>query len=115
MGDHIKAVIGLGGVAKALHRLFTLLIDGHFPAWSHPFVCASRLIALGDKMRPICMSEWLMRTASKLCERTVPATTTTEFFFTEGKRYKVLQFGTAIKGGAEAAVSLANTLIHEEG
>ena len=115
MGDHIKAVIGLSGVARALHRLFTLLINGQFPDWSHPFVCASRLIALGDKMRPICMSEWLMRTASKLCERTVPTTTTTNFFFTEGRRYKVLQFGTSVKGGAEAAVSLAKTLVHEEG
>ena len=115
MGDHIKAVLGLSGVARALHRVFSLLINGRFPAWSHPFVCASRLIALGEKMRPICMSEWLMRTASKLCERTVPSLLTTEFFFKQGKRYKVLQFGTAVKGGAEAAVSLAKTLVHEKG
>lgn len=115
MGDHIKAVLGLCGVLPQLHRLFTLLIDGQFPAWAQPYVCMQNVLALGDKRRPVCMSEWLMRTASKLTEHTVSTEHTKDYFLTQGDRYQVLQFGTDIRGGAEAVISLASHLVHEKG
>ena len=71
MGDHIKAVLHMEGVAGALLSLFTLLIDGEFPVWTHPYLCTQRLLALGVKCRPVCVGEWTMRTASKMAEAMV--------------------------------------------
>jgi len=114
-GDHIKAVLNFPGVVNALHRLFTLLIDGKFPSWSHPYVCTQRLLSLGEKERPVCIGEWLMCTASKLVEKTVPHSETEDFFLHSGEGYKVLQFGNRIRGGAEAAVFLVEGLVGKEG
>ena len=114
-GDHIKEVLNFPGVVKALHRLLTLLIDGKFPSWSHPYICTQRLLSLGEKERPVCIGEWLMCTASKLVEKTVPHSETENFFLHSGEGYKVLQFGNRIRGGAEAAVFLVEGLVGKEG
>ena len=114
-GEHFKCIIEVPGVVEALFRVFKLLIDGAFPAWSHPYICNQNLLALGEKERPVCIGGWLMRTASKLCDRTVDASESQEFFLHTGDGYKVLQFGTSIRGGAEAAHMLVDLRVHEEG
>ena len=71
MGDHVRDVLHYPRVQTALLKLFTLLINGEFPSWTHPYLCTQRDFALGDKARPVCVGEWTTRTASKLCESRV--------------------------------------------
>ena len=113
-GDHIKEVFHFPGVRKELHRMFLLLINGEFPLWMHPYICSQSLIALGEKERPVCIAEWTMRTASQLCEAKVSQEDTKDFFLHqgehEGTKFRVLQFGNAVKGGIEAALLEAEGL-----
>jgi hypothetical protein len=115
MGDHVRDILHYPRVQSALLRLFTLLIDGEFPLWTHPYICTQRVFALGEKARPVCVGEWMARTASKLCESRVGAKDSKDYFLHSGKGFKVLQFGTDVSGGMEAMVLIANTLVHQEG
>jgi len=63
----------------------------------------------------VCIGEWLMCTASKLVEKTVPHSETENFLLHSGEGYKVLQFGNRIRGGAEAAGFLVEGLVEKEG
>jgi hypothetical protein len=114
-GQHIASVIEYPDVASALLRVLTLLIDGAFPSWAHPYICTQRLIALGTKERPVCISEWLMRTASRLTDRVIPAAETTNFFLGQhvDENFKVFQFGNNVSGGAEAAVFMLGKVARE--
>jgi hypothetical protein len=116
-GEHVKDVLEYQGVAPALLRLFTRLIDGDFPAWAHPYICTQRLTSLGVKERPVCVAEWLDSIASKLCEATVTEEADRAFFLEQDTEdeYCVLQFGNSVRGGQEAAFLLVNGLVHEKG
>ena len=113
--QHIKAVIDFPGVGEAFLRLFSLLIDGEFPVWAHPYLCTQRLLALGEKERPVCVGEWAMRTASKLCNQTVSRKEDEDFFLYATDKVRVLQFGNQVSGSQEAAVFRITTLIGERG
>ena len=115
MGEHVRDVLHYPRVQTALLQMFTLLINGNFPQWTHPYVCTQRLFALGDKARPVCVGEWMARTASRLCESRVEAKKSSDYFLHSGKGFKVLQFGTDVRGGMEAMVLIANALVHEVG
>ena len=115
MGDHIRDILHYPRVQAALVRLFTLLINGEFPLWTHPYLCTQRVFALGEKARPVCVGEWLIRTASKLCESRIKEEESKEYFLHSGNGYKVLQFGTHVSGGMEAMLMIADTLVHEKG
>ena len=115
MGEHVRNVLHYPRVQVALLQMFTLLINGDFPQWTHPYVCTQRLFALGDKARPVCVGEWMTRTASKLCESRVGAKKSSDFFLHSGEGYKVLQFATDVPGGMEAMYLIADALVHEGG
>ena len=115
MGDHVRDILKYPRVQAALRWLFTLLINGKFPIWTHPYLCTQRLFALGEKARPVCVGEWLVRTASMLCESRVREKDSKSYFLHSGKGYKVLQFGTQVAGGMEAITTIADALVHEEG
>ena len=115
MGDHVRDVLHYPRVQTALLKLFTLLINGEFPSWTHPYLCTQRVFALGDKARPVCVGEWTTRTASKLCESRVQEQESIDYFLHTGKGYKVLQFGTDISGGMEAMVLIAKALVAQKG
>ena len=110
MGEHVRDVLHYPRVQAALLQMFTLLINGKFPLWTHPYVCTQRLFALGAKARPVCVGEWMTRTASKLCESRVEAKKSSDFFLHSGKGYKVHQFATGVPGGMEAMYLIANAL-----
>ena len=80
MGEHFRDILHHTAVPMALLRLFTLLINGRFPRWTHPYLCTHKLIALGAKARPVCVGEWLVRTASRLAESKVSTQASVEYF-----------------------------------
>ena len=85
------------GVGEAFLRLFSLLIDGEFPAWVHPYLCTQRLLALGEKERPVCVGEWAMRTASTLCSQTVSRKEDEDFFSSCTRQTKSKSFNLVIR------------------
>jgi len=115
MGEHFRDILHDTAVQLALLRLFTLLINGSFPRWTHPYLCAHKLIALGVKARPVCVGEWLVRTASRLAESKVPTQASVDYFLHASEGLHVVQLATDISGGMEAAVLLIDCLLHEPG
>ena len=111
--NHISPLLERADCMTALLRVFKLLIDGRFPAWMHPYVVQQKLIALGEKERPVCMGEWLMRTASSICNKTVDRETDQAFFVQGYKGRYAANFGTGAKGGAEVVTHVLNALLHE--
>ena len=107
-GDHIKPLLDLPDVTRALHRMFTHVIDADLPDWAHPYIAQQVAIALGEKERPICMGEFISRTASAIVNKTVPHTTDTNFFLQVVDGQRVWQLGNAIKGGQEVAIHAIN-------
>jgi hypothetical protein len=98
-GDHIKPLLDLPDVARALHRLFAHVIDADFPDWAHPYISQQVAIALGAKERPICMGEFISRTASAMVNRTVSQDTDRSFFLQMVDGQRVFQLGNSVKGG----------------
>jgi hypothetical protein len=100
---------------EALYRVHKLLIDGLFPVWAHPYIVSQRLFALGEKVRPVCVGEFLMRSASAFVNKTVSPEKDKRFFLRKVKGRYAAQLGTAVKGGAEVLVHLLGTLVHAPG
>jgi hypothetical protein len=112
-GTHIKPLLYNESVMSELLRVLTLLINGEFPSWTHPYLVSQRLIALGEKDRPICIGEWLVRTASTLTARTVTKEAAVEAFFHKDDASNLaLQLGTSVSGGCEVGVHVADALVH---
>ena len=112
-GDHLKPLVSNIEVMGALLRVMTLLIDGKFPRWAHPYLFSRRLLALGAKARPICISEWVVRLAGFLVNRSVGEEQANAFFLHEDEGNVVLSVGAKVKGGAEVMVHAVDSLVHD--
>jgi hypothetical protein len=76
-------------------------------------VVSQKLIALGEKARPVCMGEWLMRTASSIVNKTVDRKTDQSYFVRSVRGRYAANFGTGARGGAEVVAHVLNALLHE--
>ena len=63
-GEHFKPLLTRPDVMTALLRVVTLLIDGAFPRWTQPYLSVHRLLALGEKCRPVGVVEFIVRLAN---------------------------------------------------
>ena len=115
MGEHIRDILHNLDVQMSLLRFFTLLINGRFPKWTHPYLCSHKLFALGGKARPVCVGEWIIRTASKLAESRVPEGQSIDYFLHRSEGLHVVQLATDVPGGAEVAVMMVDCLAHQTG
>ena len=113
-GDHLKPLVSNLEVMEALMRVMTLLINGSFPRWAHPYLFSRRLLALGAKARPICISEWVVRLAGFLVNRTVNEDQANAFFLHEDDGNVVMSVGAKVKGGGEVLVHAIDALAHDE-
>ena len=54
-GDHIKPLLEYPDAVRALHRMFTHVIDARLPDWAQPraFISQQMALALGEKERSI--------------------------------------------------------------
>jgi hypothetical protein len=70
------------------------------------------LLGLGEKVRPVCIGEFLMRIASSLSHKTIDRAKDERFFVRQIKGRYAANFGTGTKGGAEVVVHILNALVH---
>ena len=85
------------------------------PRWAHPYFVTQRLIGLGEKERPVCIGEYVVRSCSAFVNKAVSAQKDREYFMKMVKERYALQLGNAVPGGQEVVVHLLNTLVHEPG
>ena len=91
-----------------------ILIDGLMPRWAHPYFVTQRLIGLGEKERPVCIGEYVVRSCSAFVNKAVSAQKDRVFFMKMVEERYALQLGNAVPG-QEVVVHLLNTLVHEPG
>ena len=113
--QHMSPLLNFPSAMSQLQRLLTLLIDGDFPLWMHPYIVNFKLVVLGEAERPICIGEWLYRCAGMMVLRTILPSDFVDYFLREGDGWRVFQFGTGVPNGIESLVHLSNSLLHHEG
>jgi hypothetical protein len=113
-GDHVRPLLDNSDAMRELQRVVTLLINGRFPGWAHPYFFSMRLIALGVKERPVCIGEWITRLASAIVNRSVSAKDAEDYFLHVGEDGDmVFSLGSSIEGGAEGVVHIVDSLVHD--
>jgi hypothetical protein len=110
--DQMKPILQSGKAMHALSRVVTLIANGQLPPWMHPYLAGFRGISLGEKARPICVGEWLLRLTSICVLSRMDTGDVGEIFLGSGSRKNVFQFGTAIKNGQDSLVHTIDTLMH---
>ena len=110
--DQMQPILQSGKALHALSRVVTLIANGQLPPWMHPYLAGFRGLALGEKARPFCVGEWLLRLTSICVLSRLDTDDVEALFLGSGSRRNVFQFGTAIKNGQDSLVHTIDTLMH---
>jgi hypothetical protein len=112
-GEHLKVLLEEQAPMDALYRVTMLLANGRLPQWCQPYFSVQKLVALGEKARPICMAEFIVRAVGKIVDKTVNPKLSRKFFMQKVGRVSVLQVANNVPGGGEAAIHLIEQRVHE--
>ncbi len=106
-GDLLYPCFDDDAIIQDFFVIFSHLIDGKFPDWTHDYLTSLRLFALGTKCRPLGIGEWLTRTAGKIlvskCKVDI------------NKYLEPLQIGVGSQYGAESVIHSVRALLSEKG
>ncbi|MFN9804332.1 MAG: reverse transcriptase domain-containing protein [Bacteroidota bacterium] len=110
--DQMKPILHSEKALHAIYRVVLLIANGQLPPWMHPYLAGFRGLALGEKARPICIGEWILRLTSICVLSRIDKEDVEGLFLGSGSRKNIFQFGTAIRNGQDSLVHTIDTLMH---